>query len=231
MEVRPVSRKSVYEGIVLQIRGMIERGELAVGDRLPSERRLAEMFSVSRNTVREAIKVLSENDLLESRQGAGTFVKEVGKDRFANIFAGAVLRQQPELRDVFEARRLLEPEIAALAARNASPDDVVRLEAVLLEQELAAKTGQSSGSFDQRFHELLAEASGNAVLRDMIAALHDELTEIRVDGLQSTQRQAASLVSHRAIVEAVRSGHVMQAEKAMRRHLDEIEGIIFSGNV
>jgi GntR family transcriptional repressor for pyruvate dehydrogenase complex len=231
MKVRPVARKGIYEDIVLQIRAMIDRGELKPGDRLLSERSLAEMFFVSRNTVREAIKALSENGLLESRQGAGTFVTEVDGDTFANTFAKVILRGQPEVRDVFEVRKLLEPEIAALAARNATPVDVALFEEVLAEQEAAVGVGRSGRNCDQQFHELLADASGNTVLREMIGALHDHLAESRSRGLQSLERQKASLVAHRAIVEAVRNGHVMQAEKAMRDHLDEIESIVFSGNI
>jgi GntR family transcriptional repressor for pyruvate dehydrogenase complex len=230
MDVKPVGRKGIYEDIVLQIRGMIDRGELKSGDKLPPERKLATMFSVSRNTVREAIKALSENGLLESRQGAGTFVKEADGESFAQTFAGAIFRGQPGVRDIFEVRKLIEPEIAALAAKNASLDDVFRFETVLAEQTAAVKAAKSGKNFDQRFHELLAEASGNAVLREIIGVLHDDLTEIRSDGLQSQERQKASLTAHRAIFEAVKNGHVMQAEKAMREHLDEIESIVFSGN-
>ena len=227
MDVRPVGRKGIYEDIVLQIRAMIDRGELKSGDRLPSERRLATMFSVSRNTVREAIKALSENDLLESRQGAGTFVKEADGESLADTFAGAIFRGQPGVRDIFEVRKLIEPEIAALAARNASPDDLFRFEAVLAEQKAAVEAGRSGRIFDQQFHDLLAEASGNSVLREIVGVLHDDLTESRSDGLQSLERQEASLVAHRAIFEAMKNGHVMQAEKAMREHLDEIESIVF----
>lgn len=230
MDIKPVSRKAIYEDIVLQIRAMIERGELKPGDKLPPERRLAEMFSVSRNTVREAIKALAEKDVLESRQGAGTFVREPADDDFAATFAGAILRNQPGLKDIFEVRKLIEPEIAALAARNASPSDVTWLENVLHEQEEAFKSGQFGGNLDQMFHEILAEASGNKVMRAMVAALHDDLHESRAVGLQSKDRQAASLAAHRAIVEAVKDGRVMQAEKAMREHLDEVEQIVFSGN-
>jgi len=229
MDIKPVSRKAIYEDIVLQIRTMIERGELKPGDKLPPERRLAEMFSVSRNTVREAIKALAERDVLESRQGAGTYVREADPEDFATTFAGAILRNQPGLRDIFEVRKLIEPEIAALAARNASPSDVTWLENVLHEQEEAFQTGHFGGNLDQMFHEILAEASGNKVMRAMVAALHDDLHESRAVGLQSKDRQQASLAAHRAIVDAVKDGRVMQAEKAMREHLEEVEVIVFSG--
>jgi len=230
MDVRPVNKKSVHEDIVLQIRAMIDRGELRVGDRLPPERRLAEMFFVARNTVREAIRVLSESNLLESRQGAGTFVKELdgGADGGPSR---PILQGQRELQDVFEVRKLMEPEIAALAARNASPSEIMQLEAIVLEQEAAVEAGEPSEIFGQRFHELLAETSGNTVLGDMVAALHDDLVAGRPDGAPSPERAHASLDAHRAIVDAVKGGHIMQAERAMREHLDEIETILLSGNI
>jgi len=230
MDVKPVSRNSLYKDIVLQIRSMIDRGELRVGDRLPPERGLAEMFSVSRNSVREAIKTLAEQGVIESRQGAGTFVCEVVEAGDIGPFAGVVLPDQLRLKDVFEVRKLIEPEIAALAARNASPRDISMLESVLVEQEEAVARGVYGRKHDQRLHSVLAEASGNDVLRVMVTALHTDFTETRIEALQSAERQQASLVAHKAIVEAVKHGHVMQAEKAMREHLDEIEMIVFAGN-
>ena len=228
MDVKPIARKSIYEDIVIQIRGMIDRGELTPGDRLPPERRLAEMFTVSRNTVREAIKALAEKDILESRQGAGTYVRELDSDRFADSFAGAILRRRPELKDVFEVRKLIEPEIAAMAARNASPSQITRMAAIVVEQERALASGEPGRAYDQELHELLAAASGNEVMRAMVVTLHDEFTESRAEGLQSVERQKASLEAHRSIVNAVTGGHVMKAEKAMREHLEEVESIVFA---
>lgn len=228
MDVRPVSRKGIYGDIVLQIRAMIDRGELRPGDRLPPERMLAEMFEVSRNTVREAIKALAEQELVESRQGAGTFVRSVDEARFAATLAGVIMRAKPGLRDIFEARKLIEPEIAALAARNASPCDITRIEAALADQERAVHRGDPAADHDQLLHGLLAEASGNVVLGEVVKALHEDFTRSRVEALQSQERQEASLAAHRAIVEAVRGGHVMQAERAMRDHLEEIETIVFA---
>lgn len=228
MEIRSVQRKNISEEIISQIRGMIERGELRPGDRLPAERRLAEDFGVARNTVREAIRVLAEGGILESRQGAGTYVKDMSVRR--NSLFDGILDGSHSMQDIFEVRLLMEPEIAGLAAQNASPGDVNHLEAVVLEQQEAINAGQSGAMFDQRFHNLLAKASGNSVLREMVAALREDLTEIRNPTLQSDARQRASLVAHKAIVEAVRSGHVLQAERAMREHLEETKQIIFSDN-
>lgn len=225
MEIQRVSKKSISEEIVVQIRKMIEQGDLRPGDRLPAERTMAEMFGVSRTTVREGIKVLAESGVLESRQGAGTFVSRVTERKVTLI--DAVLSGEPDLRHVFEVRMMLEPEIAALAARKRMPDDITRLEMVLAEQKKAIRSGGSGSDFDLRFHQLLAEASGNTVLKEMVSALHEGFARSRSDEVQSPERQEASLAAHRAIVEAVKNGHGMQAERAMRDHLDEVERIIF----
>lgn len=228
MKAKPVNKTAIYQDIVSQIMAMIKRGELSPGDRLPAERKLAELFAVSRTTVREAIRTLSEQDLLESRQGAGTFVSAKDQNRFADMFAGAILRGQPGLRDIFEVRRMLEPGIAALAAENATEDDVRRLEAVLAAQSGAMTAHLSGESHDLALHGLLAEATGNKVLCALMGTLHEELLESRVTGLQSPARQQASLSAHRAIVEAVRAKNPQRAQQAMLAHLDEIEHIVFS---
>ncbi|MDC0336326.1 FadR family transcriptional regulator [Pseudodesulfovibrio sp.] len=230
MNIKPVSRQSVYEEIVLQLRSLLDEKQLVPGDKLPPERVLAEMFSVARNTVREAIKVLVEQGVLESRQGAGTYVLDPSPDPLPRSLLGSVKDGIDGLRDIFEVRKIIEPEIAALAARNASAHDIALLETALAEQEAAVSEGRPSFEYDQRLHGMLARASGNSVFQSMIDAMQDELTEVRIFGGQSLRRQDASLRAHRAIVEAVMNGHVMKAEKAMRDHLEEIEMIVLSEN-
>jgi len=225
MDVKPVKKKSISEKIVAQLREMIDQGQLKPGDRLPPERHLAEMFAVSRTTVREGIKALAESGVLESRQGAGTFVSEIDPSKVSVI--DSVLSGDHDMRDVFAVRKVLEPEIAALAAQKGSPADIYKLEAVLVEQEEAIQLGKSGSDYDQRFHQQLADASGNLVLREMVKALHDAFAVSRAEIVQSEERQRASLAAHKAIVEAVKNGHGMQAERAMRGHLDEVEKIIF----
>ena len=229
MEVQKVSKKSISEEIVVQIRQMISQGTLNPGDRLPAERVMAEMFGVSRTTVREGIKVLAESGVLESRQGAGTFVRRMNDQVQSQkgSLIDAILSGECSLEDVFEVRKMIEPEIAALAARNGMPDAFTRLDVALAEQEKAIRGGESGAGFDQMFHGLLAEASGNPVLREMAKALHEGFARCREETLQSPERQKASLAAHRAIAEAVKNGYGMQAERAMREHLGEVERIIF----
>ncbi|WP_319542640.1 FadR/GntR family transcriptional regulator [uncultured Pseudodesulfovibrio sp.] len=229
MEVKPVNKKSISEEIVKQIKQMIGHGTLMPGDRLPAERKLAEEFGVSRTSVREGIKILAESGVLESRQGSGTFVSESREDD-GTLF-DVVLSGQHDLRDVFEVRKMLEPEIAALAAVNGSPDQLTRLEDVLINQEHAVRRGDSGAGYDHAFHQLLAEASGNPVLKEMVMVLHEGFAKSRAEEVQSPERQQASIRAHRAIVEAVKNGRAMQAERAMREHLASTESIVFSINI
>ena len=224
MQTRSVQRKAVSEDIVTQLRAMIDDGGLQPGDRLPAERKLAEQFQASRASVREGIRILAESGLLESRQGAGTFVQE----RPDVTLIGAVLSGKYSLEDVFAVRMMLEPEIAALAARNATPEAKASLEALLATQEQAPRGGSSWGDFDLKFHHALAEASGNPVLLEMVSALHEGFARSREESVQSPLRQKASHAAHRSIVKAILQGCATEAESAMRRHLEDVKQIIFS---
>lgn len=223
MQTRSVQRKAVSEEVVTRLRAMINDGGLQPGDRLPAERKLAEQFQASRASVREGIRILAESGLLESRQGAGTFVQE----RTDATLIGAVLSGKYSLEDVFAVRMMLEPEIAALAARNATPEAKASLEALLAAQEQAAQASGSWGDFDLKFHHALAEASGNPVLLEMVSALHDGFARSREENVQSPLRQQASLAAHRSIVKAILQGCAAKAESVMRDHLEDVKRIIF----
>lgn len=217
-------KKALPEEIVAQLRTMIEAGGMRPGDRLPAERKLAEQFQVSRSSVREGIKLLTESGLLESRQGAGTFVRE----RKGGTLIEAVLSGRYSLEDVLAVRLMLEPKIAALAARNGSPQAKAGLEALLRQQLEAQPDCRSWADFDHRFHHALTEAAGNPVLREMVSALHEGFARSRDDSVQSPERRQASLAAHSAIVAAVVGGEPAKAEKAMREHLEDVKRFIFS---
>lgn len=224
MKIRSVQRNAVSEEVVTQIRAMIDAGGMQPGSRLPAERKLAELFKASRASVREGIRVLAESGLLESRQGAGTFVRE----RPEAPLIGAVLSGNYSLEDVFAVRMMLEPEIAALAARNGTAQAKANLETLLTSQEQAQPDSACWGDFDHKFHHALAEASGNPVLLEMVSALHEGFARSRDESVQSPRRQQASLAAHRNIVDAILQGNADQAESAMREHLQDVRRIIFS---
>ena len=115
--LEPVKRSRIYEHIVDQIHALIREGRWEPGDQIPPERELAERFRVSRTSVREALRALEMQGMIESRQGGGTFVRSANAEALIPPLTAAILRGQRELPEVLEVRELIEPGIARLAAK------------------------------------------------------------------------------------------------------------------
>lgn len=215
--------KKTYELLAESIEGMIEAGDLKGGDRLPPERKLSESFNVSRNTVREAIRILSEKKLLESRIGSGTYVAESALAVLTSAMDEALEHKKNRLKDIFELRKILEPQIAALAAERIKPKTVSILSEIITKQENAFNSGQESRMFDELFHQTLVEATGNNVLIHVYERLKGILNESRAGNLQSQERQERSLSIHKDILEAIAAGDSNLAARKMKQHMLDVQ--------
>src|ERR671926_1168235 len=140
--LEPVKRSRIYEHIVDQIHALIREGRWEPGDQIPPERELAERFRVSRTSVREALRALEMQGIIESRQGGGTFVRSADTEALVPPLAAAILRGQRELAEVLEVRELIEPAIAALAAARATPEHTAELESLLERQRECIAAGR-----------------------------------------------------------------------------------------
>ncbi len=221
--LRPASRRRLSEEILGQFRELLRQGRLGPGDRLPSERELARIFGVSRNSVREAMRALEEQGVLVSRRGDGTYVTDPEVAAFEPPLAGAVRAQRRRLADIFAFRRAVEPEVAALAAAHASADDLERLEAVLAEQKARLADGLDESELDAEFHRLLARACRNGVFLSVLTGVQDVLAETRAETLRDPSRRKASLEYHRRILKALRGRDPEAARQAMAAHLAAVE--------
>ena len=217
-----VKQKRLYQDIVGQIQGLLADGRLKPGHQLPSERELSELFQVSRASVREALRALESTGFVEIRSGEGTYVAST-VESFLSPLAFAIQEQRDTLREIFEARRILEPEIASLAAERASPSEVRRLEVVLEEQARQIARGDTGVEADSAFHSALARAAKNTVFLRLDDAMVQSLRETRERSLQTDGRPARSLAGHRKILKAIRAGDPGKARKAMLEHLEAIE--------
>lgn len=223
----PVKKTRVHEEIVLKIKDMIEQGTLVTGDQLPTERELSEAFKVSRPSVREALRTLESQGFLESRQGDGTYVSRHPVELLIEPFASVIGREKFDQLELFEMRRLLEPQLAYLAAERATPDEILEMEQLVLiqEEELAGKkTGTNP---DQTLHNVLTKAAKNKILIGIMDNLMDSLSESRDKYLQVESRPEKSLARHKDILAAIKSGNSDLAEKMMRIHLEETETMLF----
>lgn len=225
--LKAVIKKRAYEDIVKQIRGLIEKGKLKRNDQLPSERELSETFKVSRATVREAIIALEAMLLVDRRQGNGTYVISSSEEALVQPLAAALFHEKDDLIDIFFLRKIIEPGIAQLAAENARPEEVAELEEILKEQEEAVAEGRDPFRNDTHFHHLLARMSRNRVLERLFLALVDLLGQTRERHAQTEERKQKSLHGHRNVLAAIKEKNGVGAEKAMRRHLEEVESTLF----
>jgi GntR family transcriptional repressor for pyruvate dehydrogenase complex len=226
--VRQVRKTKVYHEIVAQIRELIAAGRIKPGDRLPPERELAELFKASRNSVRDAIRVLEQMGLIESRQGDGTYVRSVSADELAEPLALMLLQSRTQMRELWEVRRVLEPALAEFAASRITDDELDELETILEAQRRKVEGGFTALEEDIGFHYRIAEAARNTVMLRALDTLVDLLRQSRERSLQQHDRPAYSLAGHKRILAALRRRDPEASRAAMVRHLTEVEERVFS---
>jgi GntR family hexuronate regulon transcriptional repressor len=213
----------LYKRVADELRAAILAGTYTPGRRLPAERELAEMYSVSRPTVREAVIALELQGLVEVRVGAGVFVLEPG--------TGERLRSAgPELTigpfELMEARKIIESETAALAATLIDDEQLERLDRIIDRMEEENRLGSGGENADHQFHVAIAEATGNSAL----AAVIDNLWVIRETSpmMNNVLEKARSkgvkpmVDEHRKILDALRQHNPTAARAAMQGHLTRV---------
>jgi len=220
-----IRRNKVYEEVAKQIERLILK-KLKPGDKLPSERELAEMLQVSRSSIRDAIRGLELMGLVEPRQGSGTIVREISAESAVNPFASALKQRQQLVSELLDFRKMLEPPLAARAATHASPEEVSEMEEILQRQEQRQDEGEAAIAEDAEFHYSIALASGNSVVLKVIDTIMDLLRDTRERSLQVEGRSQKSLAGHRRILAAIKRHDAEAAKAAMRRHIEDVEEIV-----
>jgi GntR family transcriptional repressor for pyruvate dehydrogenase complex len=220
-----VRKNKVYEEVARQIERLILK-KLKPGDKLPSERELAEMLQVSRSSIRDAIRGLELMGLVEPRQGAGTIVREISADSLVNPFANALKHKQALVSELLDFRKMLEPSLAARAATHASSEEISEMEEILQRQEVKLLRDETTIAEDAEFHYAIALASGNSVVLKVLDVLMDLLRDTRERSLQVDGRPKKSLAGHRRILAAIKRQDGEAAKAAMRRHIEDVEEIV-----
>jgi len=225
--IKVVEKKRAYEDVVSQIRALIEEGRVKQGDQLPTERELSETLRVSRGTVREAIRTLESMQLVESRQGNGTYVLASSEEALLQPLAAALFREQDSIYDIFFVRKIIEPHVAELAAENATSEEIQELASLIKEQEERLTIGGINIiDPNSAFHVHLARMTKNPVLNRILYAIIDLLKQIREDHLQNAERAKKSFLGHREIFTAIKNGDCTAARRLMQRHLEDVEKIL-----
>ena len=225
-EVESIQKTKIYAEVAAQLERLILDGTLQPGDKLPSERDLAERFDVSRSAIREAIRTLELKGFVEPRPGEGTLVRTPTFDSLLNPLASLLGQKRELVAELLDVREMLEPPLAARAARHALPEDLSHLEDILRRQAERVSRQELAIEEDSEFHYTVARAARNSVILKVLDMFMDVLRESRERSLQVEGRREKSLAGHRRILNAIKRRDPEAAEAAMREHLQEIETIV-----
>jgi DNA-binding FadR family transcriptional regulator len=227
---KPVKKTRVYEEIVVKIKDMLEKGRLKSGDQLPGERELSEVFQVSRSSVREALRTLETQGYLESRHGDGTYIASKPVESLVRSLASVIFSEKDSQMELFEMRRLIEPQLAYLAAERATQEEIAMMEQALVLQEEAVARGETGTDVDKSFHYIMAKATKNKVLLRLTDSMRDLLAESRDKYLQVEGRPGKSISRHRQVLDAIKAKDGELAAQVMLEHVQDIEECLFAGN-
>jgi GntR family transcriptional regulator, transcriptional repressor for pyruvate dehydrogenase complex len=209
--------------VVNHIRAKIEDGTLRPGDKIPPEREFAKMLKISRASLRTGIGYLAAMGVMKVRHGVGTFVAdgppEIGKSSLGLL--GALHGFKPW--QMFEARKLLETSLAALAAERGKKEHLTVLAEEVAEMYATIDDPAQYLIHDVRFHRAIAQASGNPILAALMETVSTTLYEDRLKTAERARNRKSSLEAHREIYRAIRGGNPAEARDAMERHLHSAE--------
>ncbi|MBC7262988.1 MAG: FadR family transcriptional regulator [Chloroflexi bacterium] len=222
----------LFEQVAEQIRALIVEGHLQPGDKLPSELELSEALGVSRASIREALRALESKGLIEVRSGAGAFVAS----RPFSLFSASseavewLIKQRESLLQLLEVRESVEGLTASLAAASVSSELLEKLGQVVREQEKLSGTLSALDrqvELDIRFHELIAEASGNTIAEEIVDAIVARFCDSNRAILYLNKGNLEKTITeHRRVIEALASGDRVKAEAAMRAHIARVRADI-----
>lgn len=230
-----IASRNIADNIVEHLEQMILEGAFALGSKLPSERKLAEQFGVSRPSIREALKKLAVKGLVISRHGKGTFINEtigrIFKDPIVNLY-----EESPDAqRDLLEFRHTLEASCAYYAAQRATPVDLEKLTDAFLAIERCYSdsntTQQQEADADAHFHLVIAEASHNMVLLQIIRMLFDLVKQnivTSIGGLHAFNSKTRDQLmgQHKRLYDAIMQRDADEAKRAASQHIHYVCAVL-----
>jgi GntR family transcriptional regulator, transcriptional repressor for pyruvate dehydrogenase complex len=219
LPVTAIKPEPASERVVSQLLAMVTAGTLKPGDRLPGERDMAEMFNVSRPTVREAMRAMAVLGVLKARQGSGIFVSALEATEILGPLSFFLTLQNVQVDQLYEARRLIEGEIASLAARNATVGDIAELQQLIAEQQQRIGDPRSYRELDGSFHRKLAKIAGNPFLARASESLGVLGLEFRKIASETPAVLEISIRDHYVIVDSIAAGDMDGARIGMQAHM------------
>jgi GntR family transcriptional regulator, transcriptional repressor for pyruvate dehydrogenase complex len=221
MLLKPVERNTLVESVVNQLLALIKDGSLAPGDRLPSERELMKSLGVGRSTIREALRSLAMMNLVDMRQGQGSFVKEIGVNSVINPDLLSTLMERNLTADLLEMRKMIEPQALDLAAQRVTEEELAELQSIMDQCRSLHTRGESTAELSAQLHLGFARCTHNGVLVMFMESILGLLTERGTQLEHMRGYYEWEIDSHQELVSALaaRDGHL--AHRLMARHIEE----------
>ena len=221
--IEPIKKSRLSAEIQQKIQSLIIDGTYLPGERLPSERELADQFQVSRASVREALRILENLGYLEVRVGitGGTFVRQITIDNVLDPFTEILGNEEDLVLEMIEFRKILETEYARIAAGTRTEDDLLRMQGSLDLETREIEDGDLGLQGDRAFHEAVARATQNSVFEKMLAMAKGLLEKTRETTLKTPGQPLRGLADHKKIYAAIANGDGDQAAALMMDHLQK----------
>jgi DNA-binding FadR family transcriptional regulator len=225
--LRLPQNRPLYEQVCELIESRIIEGDLRVGDKLPTENEMAELYQVSRTVIREAMKALKEKGWIETRVAKGTFVVDNVAKKVRASF-DAVVRMDPGhgFSHLIEVREILEPEVAALVASRADPAQTARIRQAVDQMDRALENQDDIEAFlnaDFTFHMLLAESTGNPLIPIIISPVVKLMRDLQTYYLSRVEGgMQRSQVNHQMIMQAIENRDAAAARQYMKEHIHQV---------
>jgi GntR family transcriptional regulator, transcriptional repressor for pyruvate dehydrogenase complex len=217
----PIERRKVYELVTERLTAELGT-TLHAGEALPSERELAERYGVGRSSVREALRMLESRGLIESR-GSGAFVVSPWRNPFQQPLGAVIAGEDVDRTQLFEVRRMIEAEAAALAAARHSRGDVELMHDATDAMDENLHSVDDYIAADITYHLVIAEATGNRLLLHLMQAIRERLTETFGSAYRFPGGPQQSIAQHRLITQAIAAGDAAGARQLMTDHILRVE--------
>ena len=217
-------RPTVIETLTQQILSLIQDVGLQPGDKLPSEKEIMAATNASRPSVREALRALKTMSIIETRPGAGSFVRSIEPARLIRPEVISLVLMGESLHDVLEARAVLECEVARLAAQR-DPSELAPLEVLVEEMEAQVESGQDLYEVTWAFHMAIAEAAGNPVMAKLVRILYEMIREVQLKLYWPIVNPREELENHKKLYRAILQGEE-EAQLAMRDHIEHVANVV-----
>jgi GntR family transcriptional repressor for pyruvate dehydrogenase complex len=212
----------IYEAIIEHLKEQLSNGALKPGDRLPTVAALAKQLSVNPASVREAYRVLEPLGVLTLGRGKGTFVSN-NVHASSDLLVRLCFAERESIAHLQEARRLIEPTVAALAAQRATPAEIEAILSAAEELETVVRYGDSYVDPDVRFHELIFLAAHNPVLAQFLTVIRERLLDSRRLTKDTPHAIEKAAHYHKLIALAIKERNAGAAHALMSRHVDDVE--------